>query len=130
MAYPTMVEIRLEIDAKITPNGSAHHMVKHRIHQQMKRTTQMAMMAAGPHSALHNAPLPLRLDYVVGWGFRRKKMDDDNIKASLKYVQDGIAEYLGVNDKHMKIGTVEQVSAGKGNQPFVRVLISSKEEPA
>lgn len=127
MSDPMTVEIPLEIDRRITPNSRSHWTTRHRITREMKNTTYETMQATGPHSALHNASLPLTLNYVVVRGFRRKKMDDDNIKASLKYVQDGIAAYLGINDKHMIIGTVEQVSAGKGNQPFVRVMISSQE---
>ena len=127
MSYPTMVEIPIEIDARISPNSRAHWRTKYLIQQEMKNTTYTAMQAAGPHGSLHNAPPPLTLNYVVGLGFRRKKMDDDNIKASLKYVQDGIAAYLGIDDKHMIVGTVEQVSAGNGKQPFVRVIISSQE---
>ena len=128
-SYPTMVEIPIEIDARITPNSSAHWRTKHKIKQEMKNTTYTAMQASGPHDSLHNAPLPLRLDYVIGLGYRRKVFDDDNIKGGLKAVQDAIAVYLGINDKFMKIGTVEQVRAGKGNPGFVRVLISSEEEP-
>ena len=123
MSYPTMVTIPISLDARITPNSRAHWRTRHKIQQEMKHTTYTMMQATGPHTSLHNAPHPLRLDYIIGLGYRRKEMDDDNAKASLKYVQDAIAGYLGINDKAMKVGTVEWVR-DPDKVGFVRVLIS------
>ena len=126
MSYPVQINIPISLDARITPNSRSHWRTKHKIQQEMKHTTYVSMQATGPHTSLHNAPLPLRLDYVIGLGYRRKEMDDDNAKASLKYVQDAIATYLGINDKAMKVGTVEWVR-DPDKVGFVRVLISPAE---
>jgi hypothetical protein len=127
MSYPTMVTIPIEIDARITPNSRAHWRTRAKIQREMKNTTYTAMMAAGPHTSLHNAPLPLTISYIIGLAPRRQVMDDLNAIASMKYIEDGIAAYLGIDDRNFKFGGLEQVRAGKGNPGFVRVLISSEE---
>lgn len=126
MSYPTMVTIPISLDARVTPNSRAHWRTKHKIQREMLNATYSSMQATGPHDALHNAPLPLTLHYVIGLAKHRKAMDDDNAKAGLKYIQDGIARYLGIDDKHITVGTVDQVRDPDG-RGFVRVLITPAE---
>jgi len=129
MTYPTMVEIPICIDARITPNSRAHWRTRAKIQREMKNATYAAMMAAGPHAGLRNGPLPLTISYIIGLAPRRRVMDDLNAIASMKYIEDGIAAYLGIDDRNFKFGTLEQVRDTQGHG-FVRVLISNEEEPA
>ena len=54
------------------------------------------------------------LDAEIAWCCGRKRMDDDNAKASLKAAIDGIADVLWAgDDARVTLGTVEQ-SRGEG----------------
>jgi hypothetical protein len=46
---------------------------------------------------------PVTLHVTVARGKYKQALDDDNMVASLKYVQDGIAKAIGINDKHIHI---------------------------
>lgn len=82
-------------------------------------------------------PEALVIDAVIAWekvrtprypnGRYRQYMDPDNAHASLKPFVDGIADALGINDKHITLATVQQErdEAGAG---FVRMAI--REEAA
>lgn len=49
------------------------------------------------------------LDAEIAWCCRRQRLDDDNAKASLKALVDGIADVLWFGgDRHVTLGTVRQ----------------------
>lgn len=104
------IRIPATIAREITPNGYSctrgGFYKRRQLQAELKEVTMQVMQA---YCLADKIDLPWQLDYTVAWGRNRKAMDDDNIKASLKYVQDGIAERSGVNDKHMTIGTVDQI---------------------
>lgn len=103
------VTVRIEVTPprEVSPNVMVHWATKQRAQQSLKTITGWHVKQA---LNMRDLPaLPWQLDYVVAWEKGRKRMDDDNIKAALKYVQDGIADTVGYNDKHMVIGTVEQI---------------------
>ena len=49
-------------------------------------------------------------------------MDDINAIAGLKYIEDGIAAALGIDDKHFRFGTIDQVRDPE-QRGYVRVTI-------
>lgn len=94
-----MLMIELPFPDKILwPNGRGHHMAKHRAFQKHKMWAFGAAMAE-----LRGA----KADGPVSWSVTvhpktRHPVDDDNARASLKAYQDGIAQALGIDDKHFK----------------------------
>lgn len=105
------IRIPAVIDRRITPNGRAHWRTKHNLQKELKQTTMWAMK--GHH--LDVLPeTPWQLNYVIGLAKGRRRLDDDNAKAALKYVQDGIAAEAGIDDKHIIVGTVEFVRDPQG----------------
>lgn len=53
------------------------------------------------------------MDFEIAWCCGRKRMDDDNAKACMKSIVDGIADLLwDHDDRHVTIGTVTQVRGG------------------
>lgn len=107
------IRIPAVIHRELTPNGRAHWRTKHRLEQELKAITYYAFRRqidlTDPVACFQTALWPLTLDYVVARGKGRQPMDDTNIKAGLKYLEDGIATALGIDDKHFRVGTVEQI---------------------
>ncbi len=108
------VRIPSSIDPALTGNGTRSWAKHHRLFQDLKFTTGWALKASIPHASYPDDALPLRLDYVVARAKGRRELDDDNIKIGLKACQDAIALHLGINDRHMVIGTVEQIRDPEG----------------
>lgn len=54
----------------------------------------------------------------------RGLMDDDNLQGALKHVRDGIADWLGVDDRHRHIVRYEYAQE-RGKEYGVRVRITS-----
>ncbi len=103
------IRIPASIDPALTGNSRAHPMKKHRLFQELKDTTGWALKAQAPHAAFMPGQLPLTLDYVVARKRFGKPLDDDNVKIGVKGVQDSIAAHLGIDDRHFRVGTVEQI---------------------
>ena len=96
------------IDRKLTPNGSGHHMATYRLSRALKKRVTKALEAAKVSEQVPATATGLHLDFVVAWEKGRRFMDDDNIKASLKYGIDSIAEHVGINDRNFILGEVIQ----------------------
>lgn len=96
-----------------SPNTPTHHMAKYRAKAEYKRTAQMACLNPRYDMVgIGGGPIftePVSLHAVIGWEWRRQRMDTDNAIAILKSAIDGIAE-AGIveNDKLVKEITVEQ----------------------
>lgn len=100
--------IPIDIPRLANPNVRAHWRAKHRANQEMKNTTIMAIRASGLLAIEQPTP-PITLNYTVARAKGRQKLDDDNIKSSLKYLQDGIADEIVIDDRHITVGSVEQI---------------------
>ena len=94
------------IDAKITPNSREHWAVKSRLTKELRNRTARALLDAGV--AVPGNATGVHLDYVIAWEKGRRFMDDDNIKAGCKGIQDSIAEHVGINDRNFILGEVIQ----------------------
>jgi len=121
---PVTIRIPVVIDPALTGNGRAHPMKKHRLFQQLKGVTMLMVRTTGPDVYPF---LPWVLDYTVARPKGKQGLDDDNIKIGLKGIQDGIAEELGLDDRYIMIGTVEQTRDVDGIG-FVDVTITPADE--
>lgn len=65
----------------------------------------------------------VKVQYVVARGARRRVMDADNLISTLKYVQDGIAKSIGVDDKNFSPDIPIQVKAEDPKKPYIKVTI-------
>lgn len=134
MNAPLIIDIPNSVPRILSPNSRSHWGTKAQVQARVKADAMWATIdAAGntPEGALmclKDAPLPLTLHFAVGWeSRRRKRMDDDNIKASLKWHIDGIASALGIDDRHMIVGTVTQ-TYDEAKRGFVRVAVEPARE--
>ncbi len=120
MTDPVVITIPMTPTRNLSPNGRAFWAKRHRDAQALKHATRWAVRNDG--RSLYPF-IPWTLHYVVAWEKGRKFMDDDNIKAALKYVQDGIAEEIGLaDDRCITVGTVTQTRDPDGCG-FVKVAI-------
>lgn len=79
------------------PNGRAHWATKHRETQKHKAWAWGEAMAA-KSPTVGDGPIPVRLTvYPKKYG---PLPDRDNCIAAMKAYQDGIAQALGIDDKH------------------------------
>lgn len=116
-----IVTIPGTIDRRLSPNGRSHWRTVHTLKQEREYAAYYATFTATIETRVEFTP-PLVLHFLVAWEKGRKRMDDDNIKASLKSIIDGIADALGIDDKHITLGTVQQERDPEG-RGFVRVAI-------
>lgn len=118
-----------------SPNGRLHHQAKAAAVKRLRRDAELATMShvndpewrqAGGWDAMGwgDVGMPVVMDVVIEWPKGRKFADDDNAKASLKPVIDGIADALwGGEDRFVELGTVTQTRGSGGlvitlrNQP-------------
>mgnify|MGYP003559736156 CR=1 FL=1 len=126
MCASLTVVIPIELDYRVTPNSREDWRTKHAIQRDMKATTHYTMREAIDHTdpvaCFQTARWPLTLHYVIGLAKGRRRMDDINAIAGLKYIEDGIAAALGIDDKHFRFGTIDQVRDPE-QRGYVRVTI-------
>jgi hypothetical protein len=111
------------IDRRLSPNGRAHWRAVRPLQRERKESAYQWTRVERMEQGYIGMVPPLVLDFTIGWEKGRKRMDDDNAKASMKAIIDGIAEALDVNDKHITVGTLtqERDPAGAG---YIRVDIT------
>lgn len=115
------------IHRQITPNASIKYpaVAKNRLRQALKNDTILACQEAGLHLG-HTLTPPIDLLYIVAWEGSRKIMDRDNLIASLKHAQDGIAHVLGIDDRYFREPKVVQVR-DPDKRGFIQVVITGGE---
>jgi hypothetical protein len=109
-----------------SPNGRLHHQVKAAVVARLREDARRAAMShvndpawrqRGGWAALgwDDKGASVLMDVVIEWPKGRRLADDDNAKASLKPVVDGIADALwGGEDRHVELGTVTQTRGSGG----------------
>lgn len=117
------VTIPLQLDRRVTPNGRAHWGTKRRLTDDMKHTTELAMLAASGLDDIQTWRLPLTLSYEIRHGKGRKRLDADNAIASLKPVQDAIAGVLAIDDRYFRFGAMEQTRDTTGRGEIVVTIM-------
>lgn len=120
------INVPMEIDRRITPNGRAHWGTKNRIVQKFREATDLACKEAGLHLG-HDFTPPLALHYVIVHKSKSKVMDDDNATSAMKPIRDQIATVLGIDDAGMKTGSMTQV-VEKG-QAYIKIAIEPAPAP-
>ena len=123
-AMSVIITIPYAIDRRLGQNGRLHWAKKHKLTKEAQETTRTAMLST-IYDTFPDAPWIL--DYEIGMPYRARQMDDDNAVGCLKALRDGIAEYTGVNDKHMTSGTVTWVRDPRG-VGYVTVTIRGADE--
>ena len=110
-----------------SPNGRhGHYLQKARITKRLRHEAYTATMSfvhdpawrqRGGWAALGwgDRFTPVVMDVTVAWPKGRKAWDDDNVKAALKPVLDGISDALwGGEDRHVTLGEVTQTRGSGG----------------
>jgi len=117
------IAMPIVLTREMTPNGryqdfNAQKAVTRRLREDARRATvshtnDPACRAAIAALKAHREPLVM--DIEIAWPPRRKRLDDDNAKASLKPILDGMADELwGGSDAHVRVGTVSQIRGDGG----------------
>lgn len=109
------IRMPIVLTREMTPNGRQGWRAHARIVKQLREDARRATASwlndpASNLSAFCGATAtPTTLDVVIEWPKGRKRLDDDNAKASLKPVLDGVADALWFgSDRHVTIGEVTQ----------------------
>lgn len=119
----TTITMPIVLTRDLSPNGRPNWRQKASV---VKRTREEARRATvswlnTPGSGLDayaGDTTPTILDVEISWPRGRRTLDDDNARASLKCVIDGIADGLwDGSDAHVRVGTVHQVR-GTGGLTF------------
>lgn len=98
-----------DLPPELSPNARPNRYAKARIVKQVREMAMLATLGSLDCHAIRAAIAPpVTVSYTVGWGKGRKQVDDDNGAASCKAIRDGIADALGINDKHLITGTFAQ----------------------
>ena len=105
------------------PNGRAHYMVKAREAKKLRAAAGWAAKAA--KIRLGNSPIPVHI--VVHPKAKGPAPDKDNCAAAAKSALDGIADALGINDRHFAAPTVE--ISDKRTGQFI-ITIGSRDDDA
>ena len=126
-AESVTVRIPVQIDPAVTPNGRGHWRKKHRLQQELKEAAYYA--AYNANLEMWEPEPPLTLNYLIALGKGRRRMDDTNAIASMKYLEDGIAAALGIDDKHFRFGRIQQERDPEGIG-YIEVAIEHVARPA
>jgi len=110
-----VIVVRMLPPRECSPNFHGHWRRKAEAAEDFREEGHWATICGGdnPVNALHLRRLEhahaVTIDAEIAWCCGRKRMDDDNAKASLKAAIDGIADVLwNGQDRHVTIGTVRQ----------------------
>lgn len=88
------------------PNGRAHHQAKAREAKKHRQWGYNTAMAGGRVAFAPDA-FPLRVRITVHAKPKGPLPDRDNVSAAAKSLLDGIADWIGVDDKHFAAPVVE-----------------------
>lgn len=120
MSEPLDIEVAWPA-RELSPNKSVHHMVLHRFRKAAKTeaawATRIAMPARwqpeGEKVKVHLIAHPPK-----AW----RTGDEDNLVSSTKSHRDGIAEVIGINDRHFEAPTVEWAERTERGKLIVRLI--------
>ena len=107
------VHIPATPDPVLNPNRKVHWAIKNRARDVLKDAVFFPTFSA-VSGWRKPVPLPVTLNWTIYWGRGRRKQDVDNVIASLKGAQDSVATALCLDDKHFRIGSVEQARDKEG----------------
>lgn len=133
---PLVITIPLDrnLPKELSPNfRSRSHWPRTNAVKEARYEACMEVMAVidpnDPHQCFQTSKLPLTLHVVVARGKGGKELDDDNLWGCIKAYRDGIADALGVDDKHFRQGTLQQVKSETGIA-YMRIAIEPSDTEA
>jgi crossover junction endodeoxyribonuclease RusA len=100
------VTIPMTIPPGLSPNARTHWAQRSRLVREARTAAYYA--ARKERVELGQPAGPLVLHVLIAWEARRRVQDDDNAWAGLKAFRDGLADALGVDDRHMTCGSITQ----------------------
>ncbi len=110
----------------LSPNARAHWRTKHREATELNSVARWSTVNTLAQRGMRGTWTgPITLHWIVAWGKGRKIMDQDNLIASLKHAQDGIAGAIGIDDKAFIVGSVSQDRDPDGIG-FIRVALEQE----
>jgi hypothetical protein len=103
-------------------NAREHYMVRARRTKQQRNTIWLMLRSAYGSADAVNPKMPLRVTITR---IAPRALDrGDNLEASCKAVRDGVADWLGIDDRDPRVSWVcEQVKGGLPREYAVRVDI-------
>jgi len=110
-----------DLPPELSPNARPNRYAKARIVKQTREMAMLATLGSLDVQAVRSLiEPPVTVSWTIGLRKGAKHRDADNIVSNAKAIQDGVCDALGVNDKHLVLGTVvqERDPAGVG---YVRV---------
>jgi hypothetical protein len=115
-----VIVVRMLPPVEISPNAHVSWRKKAAAAAEFQAQARWATRVTSDSDSFSGKRDPVRMDFEIAWCGRRQAMDDDNAKACMKPIIDGIAaELWGGQDRHVTIGEVTQ-SRGEG---LVRVTL-------
>jgi hypothetical protein len=111
-----VIVVRMLPPAEVSPNWHGSWRKKAEAVAELREQAHWATICGvdDPVNAIHLRRLErcaaVMIDFEIAWCCGRKRLDDDNAKACMKPIIDGIAQELwGGQDRHVTIGEVTQV---------------------
>jgi hypothetical protein len=98
--------------------GSQHWRVRHKRAKEQRGLA--AMLARNTFGKAPSLPLTITLTRIAP-----RELDDDNLSSSQKHVRDGLADWLGVDDRSKQITWVYRQERGAPRTYGVRVEVST-----
>jgi crossover junction endodeoxyribonuclease RusA len=94
------------------PNWRGHWAAKVRtvaLWREAAGWASKAAVLADPEAFAWVSQAPvIGMDVVIAWPKGQRRLDNDNAWASLKAMHDGIADALGIDDRHFRQGNLVQ----------------------
>lgn len=98
-----------DLPPELSPNARPNRYAKARIVKQTRETAMLATLGSlDVHEVRDTIAPPVTIHWTIGLRKGAKARDTDNVIANAKSLQDGICDALGLNDKHLVLGTVTQ----------------------
>ncbi len=117
-AAPALI-VRIESvpSPDLSPNARVSWRRRHAAGRALRDATALAVRSAllGTDPPALRPGERFRLDWRIAWGKGRRPLDDDNAIASCKAIRDQLAREIGIDDRRMVTGTVDQGRDERGH---------------
>lgn len=121
---PLVITIPLDrnLPPELSPNHrSRSHWPRTRALAAAREEARLETLQARDPDTTYDA---LTLHVVIARTGRAQELDDDNAWASLKGHRDGIADALGIDDRNIRQGTLQQVKSDTGSA-YLRIAMEA-----
>lgn len=113
-------------DPALTPNARVHYLAKAGVVAEARVEGHWETCAALTEETFLEVQAlptttPIEVEVAVWWPKGRKRMDGDNLLASLKATCDGIASALEVDDARFRFAPVQQARGEGAGETIIRL---------